>query len=325
MLILSRSDVESLLEEDALMAAVADAMKALSSGEGSIPPRVAARVDARDALLAVMPAHAPGSKFLGAKLVSLFPQNRERPTHHAVIVCFDPDEGHPIALLDGEAITAQRTAAVSAVATDALARQDASTLAILGTGVQARSHAHYVPRVREFDRILVADRDRARAEFFAEELRQAGLTAETATGFSTAVAHADVVCATTHSPDPVVLRSAVQPGTHINSVGYNTAGREVDAEAVAAAYVVIESRPSTLADPPAGSNDLLWPVKDGLVPRSHVETELGEVLLGTAPARTSDDQITLYKSVGVAIQDAAAAALVLRRAHEEGIGTEFGL
>jgi len=135
-----------------------------------------------------------------------------------------------------------------------------------------------------------------------------------------AVRAADVVCACTHSADPVVRREWLKPGTHVNSVGYNTAGREVDGETVAASLVVVESRAAALAPPPGGSNDLLWPIRDKLIDAAHIHAELGEIVSGARPGRADPSQLTLYKSVGVAVEDAAAAALVLRLAHERGVG-----
>ncbi len=320
MLILDKREVESLLEPDALRAAVAAALADLSAGRASMPTRIAALVAEQDALLAAMPAYLPGAGALTTKLVTLFPRNTDRPTHQAVIVAFDPLTGTPAALMDGEAITAARTAAASALATDLLARPDASTLAVLGAGVQARAHLRALPRVRQFREIVIAARDGAKALALAREIAaQTGTPARTAS-FSEAVRAADVVCACTHSADPVVRRESLRDGTHVNSVGYNTAGREVDGETVAAALVVVESRAAALAPPPGGSNDLLWPIRDGLIDATHVHAELGELVSGARPGRTNVSQLTLYKSVGVAIEDAAAAALVLRLARERGIG-----
>lgn len=320
MLILGKREIESLLEPDALRAAVAAALADLSAGRASMPTRIAAMVADQDALLAVMPAYLPGAGALTTKLVSLFPRNTDRPTHQAVIVAFDPLTGTPAAFMDGEAITAARTAAGSALATDLLARPDAATLAVLGAGVQARAHLRAVPRVRRFREIVIAARDGAKALALAREIAaQTGLPTRTAS-FSEAVRAADVVCACTHSADPVVRRDWLRPGAHVNSVGYNTAGREVDGETVAAALVVVESRAAALAPPPGGSNDLLWPIRDGLIDATHVHAELGELVSGTRPGRADASQLTLYKSVGVAVEDAAAAALVLRLARERGVG-----
>ena len=320
MLVLDKAEVESLLDPDALRAAVGAALSDLSAGKASMPTRIAAVVAERDALLAVMPAYLPSAGALTTKLVSLFPRNTDRPTHQAVIVAFDPLTGTPAALMDGEAITAARTAAGSALATDMLARKDAATLAILGAGVQARAHLRALPRVRTFRDIVIAARDGAKALALAREIAaETGIPARAAP-FTEAVRAADVVCACTHSAEPVVRRESVRPGTHVNSVGYNTAGREVDGETVAAALVVIESRAATMAPPPGGSNDLLWPIRDGLMDATHIHAELGELVSGARPGRADASQITLYKSVGVAVEDAAAAALVLRLARERGVG-----
>ncbi len=320
MLVLGRHEVESLLEPDALRTAVAAALADLSAGRASMPTRIAAIVADQDALLAAMPAYLPGAGALTTKLVSLFPRNTDRPTHQAVIVAFDPATGTPVAFMDGEAITAARTAAGSALATDLLARPDAATLAVLGAGVQARAHLRALPRVRRFREIVIAARDGAKALALAREIAaQTGMSTRTAS-FSEAVRAADVVCACTHSADPVVRRDWLRPGAHVNSVGYNTAGREVDGETVAAALVVVESRAAALAPPPGGSNDLLWPIRDGLIDPTHVHAELGELVSGTRPGRADASQLTLYKSVGVAVEDAAAAALVLRLARERGVG-----
>jgi alanine dehydrogenase len=321
-LVLSRAEVEALLDPDRLIDALAAAMADLSAGRASVPNRVAAEVpDAAGALLA-MPAFLPSAGALTTKLVSLFPRNTDRPTHQAVIACFDPGDGTPVALLDGTAITELRTAACSALATRLLAREDVRVLAILGTGVQARAHGRLVPRVRRFERVVVAGRDPAKAEALARGLSAAlGLPAEPAS-FEEAVRAADVVCACTHSPEPVVRRAWLREGAHVTSVGFNTAGREVDAETVRDALVVVESREAALAPPPAGSNDLLWPIRDGLITPDHVHAELGELVSGAKPGRTSPGQITLYKSVGNAVEDAAAAALVLAEARRMGRGTE---
>ena len=325
MLFLTKREVESLLDPDALRAAVAAALSELSAGRASMPTRIAALVAERDALLAAMPAYLPSAGALTTKLVSLFPRNTDRPTHQAVILAFDPLTGSPAALMDGEAITAARTAAGSALATDLLARKDAATLAVLGTGVQARAHLRALPRVRRFREIIIGARDMSRASALARETSSQTGVSVRAASFSDAVGAADVVCACTHSADPVVRRDWLRPGTHVNSVGYNTAGREVDGETVAASLVVVESRAAALAPPPGGSNDLLWPIRDGLIAPTHVHAELGELVTGSRTGRADATQLTLYKSVGVAVEDAAAAALVLRLARERGVGRTIEL
>ena len=316
LLVLTERDVEALLDLDELREAVAAAMADLSAGRASMPPRVAALVESRRALLGAMPAYLPSAGALTTKLVTLFPENADRPTHQAAILAFDPENGTPLALMDGTYVTATRTAAGSALATSLLAREDAAVLAVLGTGVQARTHARAIPRVRPIEEIRVAGRSREKAEELAAEL---GPPARAVDSYETALDGADVVAATTHSDEPVVRREWLAPGTHVNSVGLNPAGREVDDATVADALVVVESRASALAPPPAGSPDLA-----GLDPE-RVHAELGELVAGTRPGRSRLDEITLYKSVGVAVQDAAAAALVLARARERGVGVEVEL
>ena len=327
MLVLSRAEVERLIDPDRLREAVAKAMADLSAGKASMPARIAAIVPERDALLAAMPAYLPSSGALTTKLVSLFPKNTDRPTHQAVIVVFDAEYGTPLALLDGEAITAARTAAASALATDLLARRDAQVLAVIGTGVQARAHLRAVPRVREFREVRIAGRHGDKAMALLKEVREWLPRAELRmnTSYAQTEAGADVVCATTHSAEPVVRREWLSAGAHVTSVGYNTAGREVDGATFRDALVVVESRAATLAPPPAGSNDIAMAIAEGAMTRDHVHAELGELVSGTRPGRTDRDQITLYKSVGVAVQDAAAAATVLDAARSAGVGRTVDL
>jgi len=313
MLVLTRSQVEELLDLDGLVEAVAAAQADLSAGSASMPQRIAALVPEQEGLLGAMPAFLP-SAGLTCKLVTLFPHNRDRHTHQAAIMVFDPENGTPVALMDGTYITATRTAAGSALATRLLAREDASVLAVLGSGVQARSHVRALSRVRDFAEVRVASRDEGKAAALASELGGRAVDS-----WQAALDGADVVAATTHAVEPVVRREWLSPGVHVNSVGLNPAGREVDEATVADALLVVESRGSALAAPPAGAPELVG------VPPERVHAELGELVRGEKPGRTSAEQITLYKSVGVAVQDAAAAALVLRAARARRIGTEIEL
>lgn len=327
MLVLSAAEVESLLDPDALRQALASAMADLSGGRASMPPRIAAYVDERGGFVAAMPAYLPAASIVAAKLVSLFPGNAGTPlpTHQAVVVVFDAATGQPVALLDGTSITTARTAAGSALATDLLARPDADVLAIVGTGVQARAHAQAVVHVRRFRELRIAGRDRGRADSLAAELRGLlDVEVVVAASASDACAGADVVCLTTGAAEPLVRRDGLAAGAHVNSVGFDTAGREVDAATVADALVVVESRASVLAPPPAGSNDLRVPIDEGVFDPGDL-VELGELVDGSARGRTSSEQLTLYKSVGAAVQDVAAAALVLAAAREAGLGLEVDL
>jgi len=310
MLVLNRSEVEELLDVDELVGALARAHEELSAGATSMPPRIAALADA--GLLGAMPAYSP-SAGLGCKLVTLFPRNTDRPTHQAAIVLFDPANGSPIALMDGTYVTAIRTAAAAALAARLLARDDAKVLALIGTGVQARSHARTFARVRDWSEIRIAGRDAAKRGGLAAELG-----ATSCSSFEEAVRGADVVAATTHSAEPVVRAEWVQPGTHVSSVGYNAPGSELDPELVRAATIVIESRDSAFSPPPGGAPELA-----GVDPAS--VAELGELISGAKTGRRTPVEITLYKSVGVAVQDLAAAALVLAAARERGAGLEIEL
>ncbi len=326
MLVLTGAQVEALLDLDELIDAVAAAMSDLSAGRASVPDRIAAFVPEHEGLMAAMPGYAPSAGVLVTKLVTLYHRNAGTalPTHQAVIVTCDPDTGRPAALLDGNVITAVRTGAASALSARLLARPDAGVLAILGTGVQARSHARAMCRVRPIREIRVAGRDAARAATLAAELAaELGVPARGAADYAGALDGADIACGTTAEGDPAVRLSWLTPGVHVTSV--RAVGRELDDATVADALVCVETRRAALAPFPAGTVDLLEPVRDGVIGEDHLHAELGELVDGTRQGRTADDQITLYKSVGVAVQDAAAASLVLRAARERGIGTEVPL
>jgi ornithine cyclodeaminase len=303
MLVLSAQDVERLLDPDALVDALAAAMRDASEGRASVPPRVAARIAEHDAMLLAMPAYAPSAGALAAKLVTQFPHNTATSTHQALVCCFDPEDGTPLAVMDGEYLTAARTAAGSVLAAHYLARLDARTVAIIGSGTQARSHAAAFARRPGIETVLVAARDRAKAS-----------TIENATvvdDIEVAVRQADIVCLTTHADRPIIDRSWLQPHAHVSSVGYNTAGTgEVDAATVTAALVVVETREAALAAAPSGAVELA-----GLDPERVVE--IGEIVADPAVVRGARERLTLYVSVGVGVQDAAAAALVLNAARRE--------
>ena len=316
MLVLTRRDVEELLDLDALLEALAAAHVELSAGTASMPPRVAAFAE-EDGLLGAMPAHLPGAGAagaLGCKLVSVFPHNADRPSHQALVALFDSRTGTPVALMDGTYLTATRTAAAAALAARLLARPEARVLAILGTGVQARSHFRAFAGIRDWAEIRIAGRDAAKAEALADELG-----AVAAESFEDAVRGADVVAATTHAPEPVVRREWIGEGAHVGSVGFAAPGFELDPELVRAADVLaVEARESAFSAAPAGAPELA-----GIAPERAVE--LGELVAGTRPGRTSAGEITVYKSVGVAVQDIAAAALVLDAARRRGAGLEVEL
>ncbi len=286
------------------MEALAGAFAALSAGRASTPPRTGVEVPGRGTLL-LMGAHAHDAGTATVKLVSLFPGHD--PAHQAAIVVFDAPTGTPVALMDGDAITAARTAAGSRLATRLLARPGADVLAVVGTGVQAEAHVRALRREREWKEVRIAGRRPEAASALAERLG-----ADAADSIEAAVHGAGVVCVATSATEPVLRRAWLAPGAHVNSVGYTTSGRELDEATVRDALVVVESRESATAPPPAGSGDL-----EG----ARVHAELGELVAGTRPGRGGPDELTLYKSVGVALEDDAAAALALRGAEERGLGT----
>jgi alanine dehydrogenase len=306
-LVLSEADVDRLLDLERLLAALGEALAGFSAGRASVPPRVAAA--AEGGILGAMPVHLSGVA-LGAKLVAVFPGNhdRGRPSHQALIALFDPADGTPLAVLDGTRITAARTGAAAAVAAGALARPDAAVLAILGAGVQGRSHLEAFPLVREFREIRVASRTPGHAAALAA--RHPG--ARAVGSFEEAAAGADVVCCCTDARQPVLEAGWLAPGTHVSSVG-GSFGPELDPAIVRTGRVFVEWRGAATNPPPAGAHEL-----QGLDPATL--TEVGEVLAGTRPGRTSPGELTVYKSTGHAVEDAAAADLVYRRALESGTG-----
>jgi ornithine cyclodeaminase/alanine dehydrogenase-like protein (mu-crystallin family) len=313
LLYLSREDVERLLDIDEMLDALGQALMVLSSGATSIPPRSAARVGERG-ILGVMPGYVPGVG-LEVKLVSVFPGNHEHglDSHQGLIAIFDEENGTPLALMDGTYITAIRTGGTAAVAARTLAREDATVLAILGAGVQGWSHLETFPRIRRFREIRIASRNASHAATLAAKHP----LARVAGSFEEAVRGADIVACCTDAREPIIRRAWLEPGVHVSSVG-GTWGPEIDAETLADAKVFAEWRGAATNAPPAGAAEL-----QGFDPEKI--TEVGEVLAGRRPGRQSRDEITLYKSTGHAVEDAAAARLVYERARAVGAGVALKL
>lgn len=308
---LDAAEVERLLDAESLFAALAEAFKALSSGDVSVPPRISAEVP--DAgFLAAMPGYVPGMA-IAVKLVSVFPRNHDRglPSHQALIALFDPDAGTPLCVMDGTYITAFRTAAAAALSAKLLAREDATVLAIIGAGVQGAAHLRLLPQIRRFSATRVASRDHELARRLAAE--QPG--ARAVESFEKAVRGADVVCLCTHSGEPVVRADWLKAGVHVTSVGYSPPRGELDPQIADRGSLFVEGRVA-FNPPPAGCGELT-----GIDPDT--ATEIGEVLLGRRPGRRSEDEITVYKSMGHAVEDAAAASIVYRAAMEQGAGRKM--
>ncbi|HEX9100214.1 MAG TPA: ornithine cyclodeaminase family protein [Candidatus Dormibacteraeota bacterium] len=313
LLYLSREDVERLLDVDAMLDALGKALIAFSAGITTVPPRVGIRVPDLG-MMGSMPGYVPGVA-LEVKLVSVFPGNHHHglPSHQGLIALFDESNGAPLAIMDATYITAIRTGGTAAVAAGALARKDAKVLAVLGAGVQGASHLETLPRVRGFEEIRIASRDGGKAA----SLTSRHPLARTVGSFEAAVRGADVVACCTDSREPVIRRDWLKAGVHVSSVG-GTFGPEVDPETMSAARVFVEWRGAATNPPPAGAHELQGLDADQL-------TEVGEVLAGTRPGRLSEDEITVYKSTGLAVEDAATARLVYDRARAEGAGVMLPL
>lgn len=288
-IILGEDEVRDLLRMDELIPAMAEALRDLSAGAVLQPMRLVLPVPQHGGFFGVMPARA---RALGAKLVTFYPGNKEMPTHHAMILLFRPETGEPLAVMDGRLITEMRTAAVSAVATKLLACAEAKVLAILGSGVQARSHLEALRLVRNFDEVKVwSPRN---AERFAKKLGVRAMTSAEET-----VRGADVIVVATAATTPVLRGEWLAPGAHINAVGATRPNwRELDDEVLRRGTIYVESREAALNE----SGDIIAAKKE-LV-------EIGEVIAGKHRGRKSAEEITLFKSVGVAAEDIEAAELV---------------
>jgi ornithine cyclodeaminase len=266
-----------------------------------------------------------GQNVIGAKVITVYPGNHGTAfdSHQGAVLLFDAENGSLAALLDATAITTTRTAAVSAVATRLLARETASTLAILGAGVQGHAHVHAMCAVRPIRAVRVWSRTRAHAEGLAAMARdELGLEAFVGSTGAEAVDGADIVCATTSAREPVLLGEWLSPGTHVNAVGASQrSAREIDSATVIRSRLYVDRRESALKEP----GDLLVPLEDGDIGPEHIVGEIGEVLIGRAPGRRDASEITLFKSLGLAIEDLAAAAHVLAAAERTGAGVRVEL
>lgn len=318
-LILDEKDVAGLLSMSEALAAVKAAFAAQAAGEISMPLRTIAAGD-RGVLGAMPGALAGKTAALGAKLVTLFPSNAELGlhTHNALIALFDPRTGRPAAVMDGRYITEIRTAATSALATSLLARSDARTLAILGTGVQARAHIDALALVMQVDELRIWGRSPENAAALAAFAKGRGLRSQVSQSVATACRGADVVCTVTLAREPILTRADIDAGTHLNAVGFGGPNsREVSGELLAQVKIFIDSADGAARE----SGNLLLARKDGHLSADQNLTLLSDVLAGRAPGRQSPDEITLFDSLGIAIEDLACARLVFERALAQRVGT----
>jgi len=325
MRILSRADVQRALTMKDAIAIVRDAFAQLSTGQATVPLRVPVPIAKHDGVTLFMPAHLHASDALAVKIVSVHNQNPAKglPLIHALVVVVDAATGKLLAAMEGGYLTALRTGAGSGVATDLLARRDARVAAIFGAGTQARTQLRAVAAVRRLERIWVYDIAREKAEAFAKEI--GGTLGETraASSPAEAIRDADIICAATTSTKPVFSGSDLKPGAHINAVGaYTPQMQEVDETTLKrASKIVIDQRAGALAE----AGDLIIALKSGALNESKIYAEIGEIAAGLKRGRERDDEITYYKSVGNAVQDASVARAIYNAAVQENLGMEVEL
>ena len=322
MLVLSADDLRVLVSMSDAIGAVREAFVALSAGRATVPVRTAVPLPVEGAVFLAMPASLPGLPALGAKLVSVFPQNRGtgRPVVQAVVALIDTHTGAPSAVIEGTSLTALRTGAATGLATDLLARRDAHIVTVFGAGAQARTQLEAVCAVRHVTQARVVARTAGHAEAFArwalDQPWSRGATVLAASSADLAVRGADIIITATTSATPVFPGRLAAHGMHINAVGsFQDHTREVDSDLVARSVIVVDSREATLAE----AGDLVIPLREGRIAGPETWAELGEVAAGR-PGRQRPDEITLFKSVGNAVQDLAVGALAVRRAVETGRG-----
>jgi ornithine cyclodeaminase/alanine dehydrogenase-like protein (mu-crystallin family) len=316
-LVLNQAEVERLLDMEGCIEAMADALASLARGEVHVPLRFLVNPENEPSLIGLMPAHRAGETPLySLKTVCVFPDNPKRglDAHQGTVTLFDGETGEVRALMNASAITAIRTAAVSAVATRLLAREDARELGVLGAGVQARSHLEALRLVRDFERVRIFSPTAEHAQSLAAE---AG--AEAVESAEEAVRAADVVVAATSAVEPVLRREWLKQGAHVNSVGGRPPTmRELDTATIADSAFFVDRRESAEAE----AFDYRDALEAGAIGPDHIRAEIGEVLIGDKPGRLADDELTVFRSLGLAVEDLAAAEYVVRRAREAGAGTE---
>jgi alanine dehydrogenase len=323
---LGEKDVRSVLSMDDLISVMEAALDRFSAGSVRQPLRTVVDVASRHAFFGVMPAFVDGSApALGTKLVSVYHTNAAQglPSHLATIVLFDPDTGALQAVLDGRYITEARTAAASAASAKHLARADSRVLAVLGTGVQARSHIDAIARVRPIEEVRVWGRHQEHVRALIDEIAPSTRPRLVpAASVHEATRTADIIALVTASREPVLSRASVREGTHICAVGAcRPDQREMDTALVKDARVFVDSRVGALAE----AGDIVIPIKEGAIDQSHIAGEIGDVCGGRIPGRRSRAEITIFKSLGMAVEDVAAAHLALERASERGLGRGFVL
>ena len=319
---LTAEDLRKALPMSLAIEAMKQAFMQFSSGDARVPLRTRIDVPTHHGVTFFMPALLESSMDMAVKIVSVFPENvRENlPTIHAAVVVLNPRTGAPIALIEGASLTAIRTGAASGAATDLLAREDARHLAIFGSGTQARTQVQAVCAVRDINRIWIYSLDQAGAKLFRDEIKQAHSklqVVEIAPTPEIAIRDAHIICTATTSETPVFPGNLIQEGTHINAIGsFSPQMQELDAALLQRAMIVLDSQEAVLAE----SGDLIIPIRAGQLTPDAIYAELGEIVQGAKPGRTASDQITLFKSVGLAVQDVVSASAALRGAQQADLG-----
>lgn len=311
--ILSAADVNAALPMAEAISAMESAFGQFSSGRAVVPLR--SRLQTEKGVTLLMPAYLRESRDLAVKIVSVYAKNQSLglPTVAAVVTALDPDTGIPLAFMDGDSLTAVRTGAAGGLAADLLSRQDAERVALFGAGVQGRSQLRAAMAVRSVEEVFVIDHDEEKAEVLADEIQSwpHSPTVKIPSSIREAIRKADIVLAATTSTTPLFDGNDLRPGTHVTGVGaFTPEMQEIDENTVRRARIIVDSREACLAE--AG---------DIIKANAHIDAELGEIVNGRCPGRQNREEITFFKSVGLAAQDAAAAAAVLARAEEKGLGT----
>jgi ornithine cyclodeaminase len=326
--ILSRDEIWRAVSMRDAIRVVKEGFVQFSKGKAAVPLRTSLAVERHSGTTLFMPAYLSRSGALGAKIVSVFPKNKKLhlPVIQAMVVLINPKTGEPLAAMDGTYLTALRTGAASGLATDLLSRKDSRVASVIGAGTQGRTQLEAICTLRILEKIWVYDADPAAARAFKKEMKTRGLPIpediRLAKTPAEAVRESDIICTATTSSKPVFSDADLKPGTHINAVGsYKPEMQEIPAETVGRAKIIVDSRAACLAE----AGDIIIPLRRGLISEGNIHAEIGEVAAAAVPGRESAGELTLFKSVGLAVQDMAVAHLVYRAAQERGLGTDLDL
>ena len=319
-LILNQKQIADLLSMEECMTVMEQTFRSLAAGEALLPLRQIVWLPGGESVLAVMPSFSSDIQSMGVKVISVFPRNlgTEFDAHQGAVLLFEATNGCLQAIMDATAITAIRTAAVSGIATRVLARTDATTLAILGSGVQARTHLEAMLLARKIQSVRVWSRTPENAQRFArEEGKRYAVEIEVRDSAKAAVEGADIICTVTSSRAPVLSGEWIQPGAHINAVGtFGPQSREIDTTTVVRSRLFVDRKESAINE----AGDYIIPLSEGSITPGHIRGELGEVISSAIPGRTRPEEITLFKSLGLAVEDLASAHYLYQKATKQGVG-----